>query len=309
MRTFRLSFVSAVSQVDCSITSPLMITPFSISQQYHFSGTCEHTLFSFCNESLPDLEIVGDFLSSDLSNGRIGVKLGDRVFVYMEDGNIEVRNAAVISVSGNTTEYEGGVSVTIENNQVVFAIDVFARQVFVTASPDSFNIQFPGVGLETCGLCGSLDGTLLYSDGTVADIMSIEEVNDFASTYVVQAADQVLREEQRRICGSFCVCVCVCVCVRACVGACVRVRLRVCVCVRLCVRACVCACVRACVRVRLCVCVCVCVCVAKYLCECVCSLCVHTHSMCMYFSRYTCLSDMLKSIQYCITIACESMYQ
>lgn len=68
-----------------------MVSLFSGSHQYHLSGTCKHTLFSFSKESLPNLEIVGDYLFSNLCNGRIEAKLE---FINTEDGNVEVRNAA-----------------------------------------------------------------------------------------------------------------------------------------------------------------------------------------------------------------------
>ncbi len=223
-----------------------MISPFSSNQQYSFSGTCEHTLFSFCNESLGDLEIVGDFLSSDLSNGRIGAKVGDRVFVYTEDGSVEVQNAAVVSVSGNTTDYEGGVSVTVETGRVTFEIDSFGgtATVEIIASPDMYTIQFPAMGPMTCGLCGSLDGSLIYRDGmSMADILNKDEVMEFTSSYVVQPVDQVLREEHRRICGSYTY-VCVCLCVYLSTISTIKTHplMSMYVCVYVCVCVCVCTC-------------------------------------------------------------------
>ncbi len=187
-----------------------MVSPFSTNLQYHFRGFCEHILLSFCNKSISDLEIVGDYISSDLNIGRIGAKVGDRVFVYTESGDVEVRNAAVIGVNGNTTEYEGGVTVTTEGDQVLIEIDIFNNQVLITASPVSYSIQLLDTGVKTCGLCGSLDGTLLLRDGMVADIMSVTEVNEFAFSYIVHPNNQILREEHRRICGKYCSCVCIC---------------------------------------------------------------------------------------------------
>ena len=54
---------------------------------------------------------------------------------------------------------------------------------------------------ETCGLCGTTDGILLYSDGTTtANLMNMTEVDAFANSYLVDPRDQFLHD-QRSQCG------------------------------------------------------------------------------------------------------------
>ena len=54
---------------------------------------------------------------------------------------------------------------------------------------------------QTCGLCGTTDGILLFSDGTTtANFMNMTEVNAFANSYLVEPRNQFLHT-QRRECG------------------------------------------------------------------------------------------------------------
>ena len=51
-----------------------------------------------------------------------------------------------------------------------------------------------------CGLCGSRSGSLLRRDGTVANMMNMTQVQEFAQSYLVEPRDQILRP-QRKECG------------------------------------------------------------------------------------------------------------
>ena len=53
---------------------------------------------------------------------------------------------------------------------------------------------------ETCGLCGTTVGVLLYCNGNTANIMNRTEVDAFANSYLVAPRDQFLHP-QRRQCG------------------------------------------------------------------------------------------------------------
>ena len=55
---------------------------------------------------------------------------------------------------------------------------------------------------ETCGLCGTTVGVLLYRNGNTANIMNRTEVDAFANSYLVAPRDQFLHP-QRRECGKY----------------------------------------------------------------------------------------------------------
>ena len=60
---------------------------------------------------------------------------------------------------------------------------------------------------DFCGLCGSRSGSLLKRDGTVADMMNMAEVQDFAQSYLVEPRYQILRA-QRKECGEYVFVIC-----------------------------------------------------------------------------------------------------
>ena len=57
-----------------------------------------------------------------------------------------------------------------------------------------------GEDQQLCGLCGSVNGSLIRQDGVIADISSMAQVEAFAQSYLVLPRDQSLRP-QRRECG------------------------------------------------------------------------------------------------------------
>ena len=193
--------------VTCTVSSPLTISPFSETNTYRFTGACEHILVSPCNESLLDFEIRVDFLSADLSNGRIGARYGDSLFIYTEDGTVVVMNANMTATVGDTTEYEGNVFVTSQTD--VTTIDFRDFDISINITSSSFEVTHPITRGPVCGLCGNISGELIYSDGMrVAQIMDREQVEEFSASYVVDPIDQFLREEVRRACGKFSLSVC-----------------------------------------------------------------------------------------------------
>ena len=96
----------------CSVTEPLMVSPFQSPNSYNFRGTCEHVLLSSCNGTT-DFRITVDFLQSELDNGRIGALYDGGMYISKEDGTFEVdSDTGIISSNGNTTVYDRNVAVT-----------------------------------------------------------------------------------------------------------------------------------------------------------------------------------------------------
>ena len=177
-----------------------MVSPFQTSNSYSFTDTCEHFLVSSCNSSV-DFAVTVDFLSANLSNGRIGVRYGERRFVYQEDGTVDTRGEDPINVDGNTAEYDGQVFITDDASRVVLQFQSIGVVIIVTSTAFQVNVNFSSPLGMTCGLCGTQEGVLLYSDQqTTADITDGAQVGEFVASYLVSARDHFLRGV-RRECG------------------------------------------------------------------------------------------------------------
>lgn len=189
----------------CSVFDSLMVSPFQTSNSYSFSDTCEHFLVSSCS-GLVEFAVTVDFLSANISNGRIGVRYGERRFVYQEDGTIDTRGEVPINIDGNTAEYEGQIFITEDANGIVLEFQSVGVEIFITGTAFEVNVNlFSPLG-TTCGLCGTQEGVLLYSDQqTTADITDEAQVRGFVASHLVPARDHFLRGV-RRECGEWDLC-------------------------------------------------------------------------------------------------------
>lgn len=178
----------------------LRVSPFSHSSSYRFSGTCEHTLLRPC-VPMSNFAVTADFESDDLATGRIGLRYDSSYFIYAE-GSVVVYNAPLADDSGDTKSYDvGGSFVTVTTNGDVVIV-AEAIGISIHASSSEFTVNATVTSADHCGLCGSVDGQLLHSDGlTVANITDLAQVMEFANSHVVPARDQFLREQSRQ-CGT-----------------------------------------------------------------------------------------------------------
>ena len=133
------------------------------------------------------------------------MKLGNRSVVIDEDLSARVFNLGdPITQDGDATEYTGGVTILQGANQTVIFLSDYGIQVSRVRDGQNHvlvNISGEGAISEVCGLCGTIDGVLLYSDrGSTANIVNRMEVEMFANSWRVNPGEQFLREE-RRECG------------------------------------------------------------------------------------------------------------
>ena len=109
----------------CIITSPLRVTAFhtpgaSSPPVYSFRGVCEHVFTKSCDGE--QFSIVGDFISQDLSTGRVGLQVGSSSYIINEDLTVQTEdNQISITTSGNDEieVYAGGVQVTTTRYQEI----------------------------------------------------------------------------------------------------------------------------------------------------------------------------------------------
>lgn len=186
----------AVETIQCVVQSPLVIIPNSApgstgSPPYDFDGTCEHILSTPCDSDA--YAVVGDFLQTDLSMGRVGLLVPGYYAIINEDLSLTEEG---IQPDDVTTQMTGNETTITLFNGSVFVVSIIHTDdqiVILTAvGPD-----------ELCGLCGTMNGSLVSSDGMkVTDFMDKMQIDLFASSWLVEPSEQILRDD-RRECGKF----------------------------------------------------------------------------------------------------------
>ena len=153
-----------------------------------------------------DFSITVDFVSEDLSNGRIGLRYGGSHFIYREDGSVVVYNAALSGEVDNVRSYNVSSSIVTVATQSDGTVVINAEDlgIAIQASSSEFTVNTTSTSTHYSGLCGSSSGELFYSDcSTVANIANLTQVMEFANSHVVAARDQFLRDQTRQ-CGESC---------------------------------------------------------------------------------------------------------
>ena len=197
-----LSSIPVVDIIVCTVTDPLMVSPFQIPSNYNFMGTCEHTLVTSCTDRV-DFAVTVDFLPGNLDNGRIGVRYMERQFIVLDDRSVDTGGESPVNMVGDTTEYAGEVFITDTANEAVLEFRSVGVTVIVDGNNFLVNVSNSSSLGELCGLCGTRNGTLLYNDRmTIANIMNMMQVRAFANSWIVPAGDQFLRGI-RRECGEW----------------------------------------------------------------------------------------------------------
>ena len=159
---------------------------------YKFHGTCEHILTAPCDSQA--YKVVGDFLQTNLSTGRVGLVLPGYTAIIDEGLNI-IEDGDKPSEVITAQQPEHHVNITLfEGSNIVLSIVRREDQIVVMSAVRSSDL---------CGLCGNKDGILNSSSGQrVTDIMDPIQLETFASSWKVEPSEQILRED-RRECGKF----------------------------------------------------------------------------------------------------------
>ena len=194
----------------CEVSDTLLIAPFqSQGLNFNFRGICEHVLVTACGgQDPPEFVVTVDFLSSNLDMGRVGIRIGEKRIVILEDLSLQLTNLGdPISVALDVIRYPDGVVITQKNNESTIDLTGFGLQV--SRRMDDQNILVVNatrLQTDVCGLCGTVDGSLLYGDRRrVARIGNRSEIQQFADSWRVNPREQFLREE-RRECSKWNVC-------------------------------------------------------------------------------------------------------
>lgn len=186
----------------CEVSDSILIAPFQSGEQnFNFHGSCEHILVTACeSQDLPEFVITVDFLSSNLDMGRVGVRIGEKTIVILEDLSLQSTNLGdPISFVDNIVSYPDGIEITEGGNESTINLSAFGLQVTRRVGLQNILVvNASSLTLDVCGLCGTLQGVLLYGDRRrVAAFGNRIEIEQFADSWRVNPSDQFLREERR----------------------------------------------------------------------------------------------------------------
>lgn len=182
------------------------VFPFSQTgsqTSYMLNDVCEHTVLTTCRES-DDFTINADYSEGTLNLDRVGIRYKGSTIVMIKDPmSIEVKGIGQpISQSGETKEYSNEIFITEGSNEIV--VDLRSLGVKVTCTSSQLQIETSSGTLsgDLCGLCGRLNGDLVYSDRTtVADITDQQDITQFTNSWRALPVDMFLRDEARKECG------------------------------------------------------------------------------------------------------------
>ena len=97
----------------CTISDPLMVSPFNASRSYNFRGTCELVALMSCSGAEPGFSVRVDFLSNTGSNGAVGVYKDGQKWISSEDGSFSS------DANSTSSSPEAGVMLFADNQVTV----------------------------------------------------------------------------------------------------------------------------------------------------------------------------------------------
>ena len=176
----------------CTLSDSLILQTFSNStlMRYNFSISegCEHKLVTTCDdEDDLDLEIRVDSLRDDFSSAKVAILYNEKTIIINENLSLFPALSPF-----NEIDYQSGTGmVSVSIPEITLA---------VTRNLTSLMVSFNDSSYLTAGLCGDLNGTLLFPD--CSSIVDIGKLEPFKQSYKVNPSDQILRGE-RRECGEY----------------------------------------------------------------------------------------------------------
>ena len=203
--------VVAIGERQCAIEDALCVMPYHTVGQtwipsYNFRGVCEHI---FTKDCLGDkFSLVGDFLTRDLSTGRLGLKVSLGTLVLKEDGSFSHDGLVILSQTSHSIQFTGGISLqTIKSGNAVvkhiMAMNGIGLSIVRMYSNTQLDISSRIVisahtsqSCELCGLCGrSSTGKLISANGTeVTSITNRDMLDAFENSWLIPASEQILHD-------------------------------------------------------------------------------------------------------------------
>lgn len=182
------------------------VFPFSQTgsqTSYMLTDVCEHTVLTTCRDS-DDFTINIDYSEGTLNIDRVGIKYNGSTIVMVKDPvSVEVKGLGEpISQSGQVTEYPNQIFITESGGEIEVNLPGLGVRVTCTSSELQIATSPGTLSGDLCGLCGRLNGHLVYSDRTtVADITDQQDILQFTNSWRALPLDMFLRDEARKECG------------------------------------------------------------------------------------------------------------
>ncbi len=110
----------------CTISNPLMTSPFNSSTSFTFKGTCELIALSSCDISHPKyFRIAVDFLTDTLNNGAVGVFTNNFKWISREDGTFFTDYEGLTNIIDEDTLHyvDSGITVQAINSSTKIMVD------------------------------------------------------------------------------------------------------------------------------------------------------------------------------------------
>lgn len=188
-------FISTSDEAVCTISSPMQVTTFSLSQTYSFSGVCDHWLVapSTATNGI-DFYVIVNFFEENFRIGRIFIKYGGLELVSTAEGDAESNVSPIDDSTPGVFIFAGDVVVTRIDG--VNTIDIRAIGVTVTHTYSPQDLENVEVKVNNRanlpnarGLCGTVDGSLQFGGdtGEVADITNMVQLQRFSRSWIVPA--------------------------------------------------------------------------------------------------------------------------
>lgn len=183
--------------------------PLSQPLTYTYHGNCEHVLLQHCSIK-PEFTINTDHNPDDLSVSRIAVRVNNSYVVFNAEDLTYSTSGFITEESITRIEKLYDSSLLIEHNNTASFFKIHLLNVgivveFIMNGGNSTVIvnatKYTEGDYGVCGLCGTADGVLLYSDQTTQlSTRTTKSIEDFARSWLVNPEDQITRDSGRE-CG------------------------------------------------------------------------------------------------------------
>ena len=192
--------MSAICRIDGQSIFPFGETGLQLA--YLLRDVCEHIVLTTCSGS-EIFSLNVDYSEDSLNPARVGIQYNTTTIVIIIDDSLNVITqnlGSPVSQSGQTTEYPNQIFITQARNEVIVDIRRIGVRLTVSLSDLQVEVSSGALSGDFCGLCGRLNGELVYSDRTaVADITDIVDIQQFTDSW--RAEDVFLRDVPRAICS------------------------------------------------------------------------------------------------------------
>lgn len=196
----------------CKALDAIVIEPFpspgALADSYTYHSPCEHILLTTCNTSSPmQLRVTVNFDPSNLNILGLAVHVNrTKTITVFRDRVLHLKNIPSPSFSNRTyAVYGNSIFIGNEDQGVSFILAEFGVKIDrIFGTEHQILIEVSSTA-EACGLCGTVDGVLLYSDrATVAPTIDVDssELEEFAESWQVSPQEQLLGQ-QGEVCGKY----------------------------------------------------------------------------------------------------------